>query len=277
MKFALGGVIVGVLMKRFIGHERHHGVAGVMELVALAGGKLRYRRMPFKALASAISLGAGASVGPEDPSVQIGANLGSWIGQRIGLGDDYTRLLVAAGAASAVAAAFKAPFAGVFFALEVVLNSAFETRSFGVIVLAAVLSSAVTQAVDPAAEIGPLFYTLGSPLELPLYIPLGVIMALVAALFMRVIDWQHHVLDTQMHLSRPVRTALAGVIVGVVGLAFPQILGAGRETINGVLRAEVFYPLGLLVGLGLLKILMTAISVEGGFVGSLCWRCSSAH
>ncbi len=266
---ALGGVIVGTLMKRFIGHERHHGVAGVMESVALAGGKLRYRRMPFKALASAISLGAGASVGPEDPSVQIGANLGSWIGQRIGLGDDYTRLLVAAGAASAVAAAFKAPFAGVFFALEVVLNSAFETRSFGVIVLAAVLSSAVTQAVDPAAEIGPLFYTLGSPLEIPLYIPLGVIMALVAALFMRVIDWQHHVWHRQMHLSRPVRTALAGVIVGVVGLAFPQILGAGRETINGVLRAEVFYPLGLLVGLGLLKILMTAISVEGGFVGGI--------
>ncbi len=269
VSLALAGLIVGALMDRFIGHERHHGVAGIMEAVALAGGRLRYRRMPFKALASAITLGAGASTGPEDPSVQIGANLGSWVGQRLGLGGDYTRLLVAAGAASAVAAAFKAPFAGVFFALEVVLNSAFETRSFGVIVLAAVVSSAVTQAVDPAAEIGPLFYTLGSPLEIPLFLPLGVIMALLAALFMRIVDWQHHVWHEQIHLSHPVSAALAGVIVAVVGLAFPQILGIGRETINAVLRAEVFYPLALLIGLGLLKLLMTAISVEGGFVGGI--------
>ncbi len=266
---AIGGLIVGMIMQRFIGHERHHGAAGIMEAVALAGGRLRYRRMPFKALASAISLGAGASIGPEDPSVQIGANLGSWIGQRLDISEDHMRLLVAAGAASAIAAAFKAPFAGVFFALEVILNSAFETRSFGVIVLAAVVSSAVTQAVDPAAEIGPLTYTLGSPLEIPLFIPLGIILALVAALFIRAIDWQHHLWNEQIHLSLPVKTALAGVILGLVGIAFPQVLGIGRESINGILSGEIAYPFLLLIALGLLKIIMTALSVEAGFVGGV--------
>ncbi|MBP8059150.1 MAG: chloride channel protein, partial [Chloroflexi bacterium] len=125
---ALVGAIVGSIMDGYIGQERHHGVAGIVEAVALVGGRLRYSRIPFKAVASALSLGAGASVGPEDPSVQIGANIGSWFGQRLRLAEEQMRLLVAAGAASAIAAAFKAPIAGVFFALEVVLNGAFETR-----------------------------------------------------------------------------------------------------------------------------------------------------
>ncbi len=70
----IGGLIVGVLIVLFVGEERHHGVAGIMEAVALAGGRLRYKRIPIKTVAASISIGAGASVGPEDPSVQIGAN-----------------------------------------------------------------------------------------------------------------------------------------------------------------------------------------------------------
>src|SRR5205823_6109527 len=75
----LAGLIIGWLRARFVGEERHEGVAGIIEATALAGGWLRYRRMPIKAALSSFSLGAGASVGPEDPSVQIGANLGSML------------------------------------------------------------------------------------------------------------------------------------------------------------------------------------------------------
>ncbi|MFW5772231.1 MAG: chloride channel protein, partial [Phototrophicaceae bacterium] len=146
LALGLAGYVVGLLMQRFVGEERHHGVAGIMEAVALSGGRLRYTRMPFKALASALSLGAGASVGPEDPSVQIGSNLGSMFGQRLALSEERISLLVASGAASAIAAAFNAPIAGVFFALEVVLGE-FTTRAFGVVVLAAVLASVITQAL----------------------------------------------------------------------------------------------------------------------------------
>src|SRR5689334_18208404 len=175
ISLALAGAVVGLIMERFIGEERHHGVAGIIESVAMSGGRLRYQRIPFKAIASALSLGAGASVGPEDPSVQIGSNLGSMIGERLHLSDEQMRLLVAAGGAAAIAAAFKAPIAGVFFALEVILNGAFETRSFGVVVLAAVVSSALTQAIEPAPEMGVITYTLGSVLEIPLFIPLGIL------------------------------------------------------------------------------------------------------
>ncbi|NPV68241.1 MAG: CBS domain-containing protein [Anaerolineae bacterium] len=265
---ALAGAIVGLIVDRLVGEERHHGVAGVLEAVTLAGGHLPYRRMPAKALASALSLGAGASVGPEDPSVQIGANLGSWFGSLLHLREEQMRLLVAAGAASAIAAAFKAPIAGVFFALEVILNGAFETRAFGVVVLAAVVSSALTGAIEPAPELGRFNYTLGGPLEIPLVIPLGAALALVSVLFMRVVDWQHQ-LWGRVHLPRPARTALAGALVGLVGIFLPEIMGTGRETMRAILSGTGSFPLATLVAMAGFKVLLTAVSLGGGFVGGI--------
>jgi CIC family chloride channel protein len=76
----LGGLIVGLIQYYFIGIERYHGVAGIIESVALSGGRLRYWRIPAQTIAAAVSVGAGASGGPEDPSVQIGSNHGSMFG-----------------------------------------------------------------------------------------------------------------------------------------------------------------------------------------------------
>ena len=143
----VGGLAVGLLVHFFIGEERHHGVAGIMEAAALAGGRLRYQRTPIKALAAALSIGFGASVGPEDPSVQIGAGLGSMVGQGVRLSDERVRALVAAGAAGGIAAAFNAPIAGVFFALEIILGE-ISGSALGLVLLAAVISAVFTQAVS---------------------------------------------------------------------------------------------------------------------------------
>lgn len=265
----LAGLIVGALMWRFVGTERHHGVAGIMEAVALGGGRLPFKKMPFKAVASALSLGAGASVGPEDPSVQIGSNLGSWFGQGLHLKEDQVRLLVAAGAASAIAAAFKAPIAGVFFALEVILNGAFETRSFGVVVLASVVASAFTQAVLPEPVMGQFNYTLGGPLEIPLFAPLGLGMAFVSVYFVKAFYWQHELWHKYVRLPRPLMTALAGVLVGLVAIVFPQIMGTGREVMSEVLSARVHWDIPLLLALAAVKFIMTTVSLAGGFVGGI--------
>ncbi|MBX3062476.1 MAG: chloride channel protein [Anaerolineae bacterium] len=266
---ALAGLIVGLIMARFVGEERHHGVAGILESVALAGGRLPYWKAPFKAVASALSLGAGASVGPEDPSVQIGANLGSWFGKRLRLREEHLQILVAAGAASAIAAAFKAPIAAVFFSLEVILNGAFETRSIGVVVLAAVISSAFTQAVEPGPEMGPFTYSLGNPLEILLFLPLGFLIGPLSALFTKMVYWQHDLWHHRIHLPRPIRTALAGALVGVVGLALPQIMGAGREFMNDVLDGKAQFAIAVLLALIVAKMLLTTVSMAGGFVGGI--------
>jgi CIC family chloride channel protein len=265
---ALGGLIVGWMMERFIGEERHKGMPGIIAAVALAGGRLRFWRMPIKTLASVLSLGAGASLGAEAPSVQIGANLGSMFGQKLRLSEDRVRLLVAAGSASAIAAAFRAPIAGVFFALEIILSGDFTVSSFGVVVLSAVVSSVFTQAVEIGGpELGALSYTLGGPLEVPFYVLLGLLLAPIAVLFIRTVFWQER-LWHRIHLSRPLKTALAGVLMGVIGVFLPQLLGTGRDTMIQVLTGERMAIL-LLIALGLVKILAAALSISGGFVGGL--------
>ncbi len=263
----LGGIIVGLIVHYLVGVERHHGVAGIMEAAALAGGRLRYKRVPAKAIASALSIGSGASVGPEDPSVQIGANLGSMFGQWLHLSDDQIRALVAAGAAAGISAAFNAPIAGIFFALEIVLGEIGGT-AFGVVVLASVVSAVFTQAVSgvqPAFRIPT--YAFNSAWELPLYLGLGLLAGPVAALYVRtlyVIQDRFH----DWHSPRWLKPIAAGLAVGLVGLLLPQILGVGYETIDQILNGE-HLAIGLLLALLVAKLVLTAVCIGGGFPGGV--------
>jgi CIC family chloride channel protein len=263
----LGGIVIGLMHHFLIAEERHHGVSGIMEAVALAGGRLRYWRAPLKILASVVSLGAGASVGPEDPSVQIGASLGSLVGQKLRMSDERTRMMVAMGAASGIAAAFNAPIAGVFFAIEIILGE-LTSAAFGLVVFGAVLSAVVTRAIsgqNPAFQVPS--YALRSPLELPLYIGLGFLAALVAVAYIRAIywsqDWFHN-----SHLPVWLRPALTGAIVGAIGLFFPQIFGDGYGAIGDILFGRNLI-LWVLVALLTLKIIATSINLGSGFMGGL--------
>jgi chloride channel protein, CIC family len=263
----VGGLVVGLLMYWFVGEERHHGVAGIMEAVALAGGRLRYKRIPIKTLAASISIGAGASVGPEDPSVQIGANLGSFFGQILRQSDERTRTLVAAGAAGAIAAAFNAPIAGIFFALELIIGE-LSGGLFGSIALAAVISAVFIQAVsgaEPAFHVPA--YTFNSALELPLYLTLGVLAGIISAIYIRTIYKAHDVFH-DLKAPRWVKPAIAGVIVGIVGIFLPQIFGVGYSTIEEILNGQT-YSLGLLIALLIAKLILTPISIGGGFPGGV--------
>ena len=179
------------------------------------------------------------------------------------------RLLVSAGAASAIAAAFNAPVAGVFFALEVILGE-FTTGSVSVVVLAAVISSATTQAIGSVHHVfGTFNYTLGEITEIPFYIILGILLALVSSVAIRIFHWQHEVWHQSIKLPQPIETAITGAFVGLVALVFPQILGGGEEFMNDVVAGDLTMTIGLLIGLATAKLLMTAISLGGGFVGGV--------
>jgi CIC family chloride channel protein len=263
----IGGLVVAQISLRYMGHERHHGVAGIIESVALAGGRLRYWRIPAKLVGAAVSIGSGASVGPEDPSVQAGSNIGSMMGQWFRFSDSRTRTLVGAGAAAGIAAAFNAPIAGVFFALELIFNGVI-TSSLGAILLAAVASAVFTQAIEGAQ---PAFrvpqYSFHTPLELPLYLILGALAGPISALYIRLIyrmqDWYHGA-----SIPPGLKTATAGLAVGLVGIFLPQVMGDGYGTIETILNGNQF-TLGILLLLLLAKLILTPVSVSGGFLGGV--------
>lgn len=264
---AVGGLIVGLFAHFLIGKERYPGIAGIMEAVALSGGRLHYKIMPAKTIASAISIGSGASVGPADPSVQIGANLGSMFGQLLRLSDDRTRSLVAAGAAGGIAAGFNAPIAGMFFALEIVIGE-LSIDVFGTVALAAVVSSVFTQALSgpqPAFHIPE--YAFNSVWELPFYLGLGMLAGPSAAFYTRLHHFTRNIFE-KWQAPRWLKPAIAGLVVGLVGIYLPQVFGTGYQTIETILNGKSL-GISLLLSLTFAKLILTPVCISSGFYGGV--------
>ncbi len=263
----LGLLLAASLVHLLSGGEHGHGVDGVMEAVALRGGRLRARPAMARILAAVVTIASGGSVGPEDPNVQIGSLIGSWLGQRLRLSDQRVQTLVGCGAAGGIAAAFNAPIAGVFFAQEIILGE-FTTGAFGMVVLSAVASSVLSRVLrgeSPAFRIPE--YSLASPWEILLYLGLGLLAALVAAGYVRGL-LRIEELSRRWRVHFLFKAAMAGLFVGAVGLAFPQMFGVGYETMDALLQGE-HVSTWLLLALMVLKPLMTSTTLAGGGSGGV--------
>jgi CIC family chloride channel protein len=265
---ALGMVIVSWMVRRWAPEAQGHGVPEVQYAIRKLGGRIRSRVAAVKAVASAISIGSGGSVGREGPIVQIGSSLGSTVGQVVGLGPDQTRIMVAAGAAGAIAATFNAPIAGVMFAMEVILGS-FAARSFGLVVIASVTSTAISQAVlgrEPAFRLIESF-TLVSEWEFLLYLVLGVFTGLIALAYVQSVYWFEDSFDA-WELHPGWKALLGGLGVGAMGFfGSDLIFGVGHEGVELALQGEM--ALGLMLALVILKILATSVTLGAGGSGGV--------
>ncbi len=238
---ALGALPVGLLVTKVAREAKGHGVPEVMEAIALRGGRIRPIVVVAKAISSALCIGSGGSVGREGPIVQVGAALGSSLGQWFRLSDERIKMLVACGAAAGIAATFNAPIAGVFFALEVILGQ-FSAGAFGTVVLSAVVASVVGRFFlqDRTAFLRVPAYALVNPLvELPLYLLLGLLAAIVATLFVKVLYWAEGLSDG-WRFPAWLKPSVGGLLLGLVGVLSPSITG-GVSTHGGVAgKPDVF-------------------------------------
>ncbi|MDX2212295.1 MAG: chloride channel protein [Oculatellaceae cyanobacterium bins.114] len=269
----LGGLMVGLM--RWQLKDFGPGLAALMEMVQ--GGRELLPLKPIsKMLAAAISLGSGASLGPEGPSVEIGANFSLLLGQVLKVSQQRQQLLLSAGAAAGLAAGFNAPIAGVFFALEVVLGTTFATSAVSVVLLAAVVAAWIAQiglGFQPAFSLPA--YDVRSLLELPLYIGLGLAASLISVLYKKLMALSQQSFQGQVaglrwlaKIPYPLHPVLGGTIVGLVALYFPQTLGVGYETVEAMLQ-DVQFSLYLVLSLLVVKLAMTALSFGSGFVGGV--------
>ena len=262
----LGGLIYGPLIARFASEARGHGVPEVMLAVEREGGRIRPRVAAVKALASALCIGSGGSVGREGPIVQIGAALGSTIGQALRMPESRLRLLVAAGAAGGISATFNAPIAGVFFALELILRD-FEVESFGVVVLSSVTANVIGRAAfgsQPFLQLPP--FQQRSIGEFALYAGLGLSAALVGTLFVRVLYGFEDAADRIWRGPAWLRPAVGGLLLGALLLLLPQLYGVGYPVLKNAVGGgyAVWFLLGLLVGKLVATSLTIAIGGSGG-------------
>ncbi len=262
----LGGVIVGPLVYFLAREAKGHGVPEVMNAVAIEGGIIRKRVVVIKSLASALCIGSGGSVGREGPIVQIGSAIGSSLGQMLGFRDDQMRILVGCGAAAGIAATFNAPMAGAIFALEIILAD-FAIATFTPIILSSVIATVTARALlgdEPAFVVPP--YALESPIELGFYIILGLLAGIVAVCFTTGLYKVEDIWDA-WKFPEYAKAAVGGLMIGCLGLAFPQLLGVGYFAIDKALLGQEIWTLLLL--LVPLKIFATAITIGSGGSGGI--------
>ncbi|MGE5224513.1 MAG: chloride channel protein [Omnitrophica WOR_2 bacterium] len=222
----IGGLLAGPIIYYFAQEAKGHGVPEVMQAIAVRGGRIRHRVVVAKVVASALCIGSGGSAGREGPIVQVGAALGSTIGQWLRLSERRIRNLVACGAAAGIAATFNAPIAGVLFTIEIILGE-LQIGDLGSVVIAAVTASTVARALlgdNPAFSIPR--YSMKTPWEVLLYALLGVFSALVAVGFIRLLYWVEDRFDT-WRFPDALKPAIGGLMLGGLAVLYPVVLGLG--------------------------------------------------
>ncbi len=262
----LGLLVVGLICHRFAPEVRGHGVPQILEALALRRGRIHPRVGLFGILAPAITIGADGSVGREGPIALIGAAFGSSVGQFLRLGDQYTSLLVACGAAAGIGATFNAPIAGALFGMEVVLGSygmgtlvpVFVASVTGVTVFRSILGN---QPVLPAPD-----YQFNHPLSLLLLLLLGVAAGGVALAYTYGLDFVEE-FSQRWHVHWAWQAVCGGLLIGLLGLALPDVLGVGYGTMQGAVQGD--FGLWLLLGLLAGKYVATLVTIGSGGSGGV--------
>ena len=265
---AVTGLVVGVLVRFVFPGARGSGVNQTKAALYIHNGYISGRTTVGKFLLSALAIGSGQSLGPEDPSLQIGAGLASFISRRVGLSRARLRVFAPIGAAAGLAAAFNAPISAILFVIEEVIGN-WSADILGSIVLAAISSVVIARwflGADAMFHIPTV--NLANPLELLAYAVLGITGGFASLLFTQCLRWLRPRLRRQSSNWQMLQPAAAGFLVGCIGyFGLPQVMGAGYGAMDAAMRGVFTWKLLLL--LALFKIVATTLSFSSGTPGGM--------
>lgn len=262
----VGGLLYGPLVQRFAKEARGHGVPEVMLAVSENGGRIRPPVTVVKALASALCIGTGGSVGREGPIVQIGSAFASTLGQWVRMSESRLRIIVACGAAGGIAATFNAPITGMFFGFEIILRE-FSLDALLATILSAVAADLVSRSFFGSA---PFFSAIPHDLVVQhdttylLVALLGVAAGLVGYGFKTVLYKLEDVVD-DLWKGRPewARPAVGGLALGALLLALPQLYGVGYPVMDKAVSGRVVLWLLLVLMAGKIVAASLTLSIGG--------------
>jgi chloride channel protein, CIC family len=278
------GILLTWLYVKFIVKDGiSHGITRILRSISKEKSIVKPHNMYTSVLASSLTVGFGGSVGLEAPIVLTGSAIGSNLGRFMHLDYHSITLLVGCGAAGAIAGIFKAPIAGVIFALEVLM-------------LDLTMSSLVPLLISAATGTTLAYFLMGKGflfqfnvaegfklVNLPFYMVLGVFTGLVSVYFTRA----NLSLESRFSSikSGTVRMIIGGLITSLLIFLFPPLFGEGYNTLNALLtgngdsivEGSIFYGLhhnfflmsGFLVLLLFFKVIAMTATNGGGGVGGI--------
>lgn len=268
----LGGLAVGLLGKLARRDVGGYSMPEFLEIVNLRGAALSIRLVLLRTLAAILSLGSGGSAGVEGPIASLGGGIGAAAARARHIAGERLRLTVACGASAAIAAAYGAPIAGVFFTQEIVLAGNYDLQNFVRVVVASGTATVVARSLRGDE---PLFaveaFELASANEIFFYLLLGLLCGLVGVFFARVFYWGSEIFEASK-IPKVYRPAVGGLVVGILALASPGVLGDGVEVIQQLVETTTYAggsAMLLLLALLAAKILATSATIGSGGAGGV--------
>lgn len=265
---SLTGLLIAALVIHFFPKARGSGVNQTKAALYIYNGYIPLRTALGKFITSALAIGSGQSLGPEDPSLQIGASLASAIGRRLRLSRDHMRLIAPVGAAAGLAAAFNAPISAVLFVIEEVIGR-WTAGILGSVVLSAVSSVVVMRwflGSESMFRIPPIEQI--QPIELIAYAILGIIGGFASVAFAAGIEQFRPRFRAMSQWTQYLQPAVAGLLIGIIAmLGAPQVMGAGYTYIDEAMHGQFTWQ--FLAILAVLKIIATLLSFVSGTPGGM--------
>jgi CIC family chloride channel protein len=266
----LGALASGFLVFTWAPEAEGHGTDAAIDAVHHNPRSIRLRAVLVKIVASALTIGSGGSGGREGPTAQISAGFGSLLARVLDLSPEDGRIAVSVGIGSGIGAIFGAPLGGAVLAADVVYRDDFE---FGAL-LPGVFASIIAYAVFGAVfGYRPLFAVPGGyhfqAIQLIWFALVGVLAGGLGLLYSRSF-YGIAGLSGRLRISRSLRPALGGLLVGLIALELPEVLGTGYGWVQKGLSAEMLHtPLLIILALPLARILATGLSIGTGGSGGV--------
>lgn len=237
------GMLLTLLFVRYIVRDNiSHGVSRVLYAISKKRSRLKRHNSYSSLVATALTIGFGGSVGAEAPIVLTGSSIGSTIGKYFRLNYKNITLLIGCGAAGGIAGIFKAPIAGILFALEILM-------------LDLTISSIVPLLISTVTATTVAYFLMGNDVlfsfnitesfnmhNIPWYIVLGVVSGFVSLFFSKTTLFLESKFARIQNIF--LRLFVCGLILCTLIFLFPPFLGEGYDTIMSLLKGDTGAVIG---------------------------------
>jgi len=232
------GIALAVFFIKYINRKPvRHGIPGVLFAISRNNAIMRAHNLYSSVISSALTVGFGGSVGLEGPTVATGAAIGSNFGRVFNLNYKEVTLLLSCASAGAMSAIFKAPIAGIVFAMEVIM---LDLTMWAMIPL---LIASATAALTSYMFLGQnVLYTFQVVEKFQMdqvhyYLLLGAIAGLVSVYFTKVYNAISGFFEKIDGAWK--RLLIAGGLLGAIILLLPPLYGEGYEIVNQGLKGDI--------------------------------------
>jgi chloride channel protein, CIC family len=267
----LGGLLAGLIVFWLAPEAEGHGTDAAIDAFHERGGKIRARIPPIKLIASAITIGSGGSAGREGPTAQIAAGFGSWLGDIFRLSPQDRRIAVAAGIGAGIGAIFKAPLGGAILAAEILYIRDFEVEAIVPGFIASVVGYTIFGAWSgwtPVFGDG-LGFRFDQPSSLVWYAVLGLLAGFGGIAYAKTF-YATRDFFRRIRIPPHFKPAIGGLGVGLIALAFPQVLSMGYGWLQLAINGNTAQlAVGTMLALVALKIVATSLSIGSGGSGGV--------